>query len=93
MDCIPTSRNGTTHDMKSLIYKTLLGLALALGPWAAMGADSEVTPAHAEEMVSALKKLSKDNLANLTPHPFHTFLNASHPPILERIEALRAKAS
>ncbi|MEM7015322.1 MAG: M48 family metallopeptidase, partial [Verrucomicrobiota bacterium] len=48
---------------------------------------------NAEEMVSALKKLSKDNLANLTPHPFHTFLNASHPPILQRIEALRANAS
>jgi STE24 endopeptidase len=39
-------------------------------------------------MVSALKKLSADNLTNLTPHPFHVFLHASHPPVLERIRRL-----
>lgn len=42
-----------------------------------------------EEMVSALKKLSVDNLSNLTPHPFFVFLNYSHPPVLKRIEAIR----
>ncbi len=41
-------------------------------------------------MISALKKLSKDNLANLTPHPFYVFINYSHPPMIERIAALRA---
>lgn len=41
-------------------------------------------------MVAALKKLSKDNLSNLTPHPFYVFLNYSHPPVLERIKAIRA---
>ncbi|MCB1087853.1 MAG: M48 family metallopeptidase, partial [Verrucomicrobiae bacterium] len=45
-----------------------------------------------ESMVTALKKLSKDNLSNLTPHPFHVFLNYSHPPVLKRIEALRGEA-
>lgn len=40
-------------------------------------------------MVSALKKLSADNLANLTPHPFYVFLNSSHPTALQRIAALR----
>jgi STE24 endopeptidase len=39
-------------------------------------------------LVDALKKLSKDNLSNLTPHPFYVFLNFSHPPVLERINAL-----
>jgi STE24 endopeptidase len=43
-----------------------------------------------EALVSALKKLSVHNLVNLTPHPFHVFLNYSHPPILARIEAIRA---
>ena len=43
-------------------------------------------------MVAALKKLSQDNLSNLTPHPFHVFLNYSHPPVLRRIEALEVKA-
>lgn len=42
-----------------------------------------------EDMVSALKKLSKDNLSNLTPHPFYVFMNYSHPPVLERIRAIR----
>ncbi len=43
-----------------------------------------------EPMIEALKKLSKDNLSNLTPHPFYVFLNYSHPPVLERINAIRA---
>ncbi len=41
-----------------------------------------------EVMADALKKLSKDNLSNLTPHPFYVFLNYSHPPVPERVEAL-----
>lgn len=43
-----------------------------------------------EPMIRALKKLSKDNLSNLTPHPFYVFLNYSHPPVLRRIRAIRA---
>ena len=43
-----------------------------------------------EDLISGLKKLSKDNLANLTPHPFYVFLNYSHPPMLQRIAALQA---
>jgi STE24 endopeptidase len=42
-----------------------------------------------EALVRALKNLSRDNLANLTPHPFYVFLNYSHPPVLKRIAALR----
>jgi STE24 endopeptidase len=40
-------------------------------------------------LISALKKLSADNLSNLTPHPFYVFLNYSHPPVLDRIKALK----
>jgi len=40
-------------------------------------------------LVDALKKLSVNNLSNLTPHPFYVFLNYSHPPVLKRIEAMR----
>jgi STE24 endopeptidase len=39
-------------------------------------------------MVTALKRLSVDNLSNLQPHPLHVFLNYSHPPVLARIEAI-----
>jgi len=42
-----------------------------------------------EAMVTALKKLSRDNLSNLTPHPLAVWLRYSHPPVLERIRALR----
>jgi len=41
-------------------------------------------------MIDALKKLSVDNLSNLTPHPLKVFLEYSHPPVLERIRAIRA---
>ncbi len=40
-------------------------------------------------LVDALKKLSADNLSNLTPHPFYVFLNYSHPPLLQRIHAIQ----
>ncbi len=36
----------------------------------------------------ALKKLSADNLSNLTPHPFYVFLNYSHPPLRERLKTI-----
>ncbi|AKL97447.1 M48 family metallopeptidase [Endomicrobium proavitum] len=40
-------------------------------------------------MIDALKKLSVDNLSNLYPHKFKVFLEYSHPPTLERIEAIK----
>lgn len=43
-------------------------------------------------MVDALKKLSADNLSNLTPHPLKVFLEYSHPPALQRIAALISTA-
>lgn len=45
-----------------------------------------------ESMINALKKLSVDNLANLTPHPFYVLLHYSHPPLMQRINALRTLA-
>ncbi len=38
---------------------------------------------------SALKKLAVENLANLNPHPLKVFLEYSHPPVTERLRALR----
>jgi len=43
-------------------------------------------------MIEALKKISTDNLSNLTPHPLKVLLSYSHPPVLERIRAIRNRA-
>ncbi|HCM39851.1 MAG: peptidase M48 [Bdellovibrionales bacterium GWB1_52_6] len=43
-----------------------------------------------EALALALKKLSADSMANLTPHPLKILLDYSHPPVLQRIRALRA---
>lgn len=40
-------------------------------------------------LINGLKKLSLHNLSNLTPHPFNVFLNYSHPPVLQRIRAIK----
>lgn len=46
-----------------------------------------------EALVTALKTLSVSNLSNLTPHPAYVFVNYSHPPVLDRIRALRRLAA
>ena len=36
-------------------------------------------------MRSALKKISTDSLANLSPHPLYVAFNYTHPPLLQRL--------
>ena len=38
---------------------------------------------------AALKKLSVDSLSDLYPHPAYVFFHYSHPPLLQRLEALK----
>lgn len=42
----------------------------------------------ASSLISALKKLSRNNLSNLTPHPVYVFFQYSHPTLLQRIKEL-----
>jgi STE24 endopeptidase len=42
-----------------------------------------------ESMISALIKLSKDNLSNLHPHRLYAAFYYSHPPMVQRIEQIR----
>ena len=39
-----------------------------------------------EHLISGLKKLTKNNLSNLTPHPAYVFFHYSHPTLLQRIK-------
>jgi len=39
-------------------------------------------------LITSLKKLSKNSLSNLTPHPAYVFAHYSHPTLLERVENL-----
>ncbi|GAL66721.1 M48 family metallopeptidase [Jejuia pallidilutea] len=43
----------------------------------------------AEPLITSLKKLSKNSLSNLTPHPAYVFVHYSHPTLLERIRNLK----
>lgn len=43
----------------------------------------------AEPLISGLKKLSKNSLSNLTPHPAYVFMHYSHPTLLERVQNLK----
>ncbi len=44
----------------------------------------------AQPMINALRRLAKDNLSNLHPHPWYVWFYYSHPPLVERIEYLLA---
>lgn len=48
------------------------------------------TTGRGEVLARALEKLSAESLSNLTPHPFYVKLHHSHPPLAERVAALRA---
>jgi STE24 endopeptidase len=43
----------------------------------------------AKPLIAALKRLAKDNLTNLHPHPLYVWFYYSHPPLIERIEYLQ----
>lgn len=53
-------------------------------------AYAAATTGRPQDLINGLKKLSAANMANLTPHPLHVLLHASHPPVLARIRALAA---
>lgn len=44
---------------------------------------------NAKPLIGALKKLTKNSLSNLTPHPAYVFMHYSHPTLLERIRNLK----
>ncbi|MEN8140324.1 MAG: M48 family metallopeptidase [Thermodesulfobacteriota bacterium] len=43
----------------------------------------------APPLAQGLRKLARNNLSNLTPHPAYVFFNYSHPPLLARLRRLQ----
>ena len=48
------------------------------------------TTADKQSLISGLKKLASNNLANLSPHPVFVTLNYSHPPLFNRIKSINS---
>jgi STE24 endopeptidase len=44
---------------------------------------------NSEPMITALRKLNRENLSNLTPHPWYSGFHYDHPALLERESALK----
>lgn len=55
----------------------------------AFAAKTTGTP---DALASALIKLSVNSLSNLTPHPAYVVMHYSHPPVVERLNALNKAA-
>jgi STE24 endopeptidase len=53
-------------------------------------AFSVATTKNKDYLISALVKLTKENLGNLMPHPWYSAYHYSHPTTLERVEAIEA---
>lgn len=72
-------------------FSTILGIAMNVySRFNEYEADKfAVLNYNAEALISGLKKLTVKNLSNLNPHPWYVFVNYSHPPLLERIKAMR----
>jgi STE24 endopeptidase len=79
---------GFLYTPVSLVLK-IAGNALSRSHEREADAFAARTTGRPGDLVSGLKKLSVDNLSNLTPHPFKVALEYGHPPVLERIRALR----
>ena len=43
-----------------------------------------------QPLISSLKKLNKNSLSNLTPHPAYVWIHYSHPTLLQRVQNLKS---
>lgn len=76
----------------SLVLDTLHNLLSRRHEFQADRYAAEVTK-QPEALASALRKLARQHLANLTPHPLYVALNHSHPPLAQRLAALESLAA
>ncbi len=50
------------------------------------------TTGQPEVLAAALERLAAEQLSHVTPHPLYVALHYSHPPVVERVRALRRSA-
>ncbi len=73
----------------ALISPLFMLIANAVSRKAEYRADEQaVKEGYAEQLVSALKKLARQNFSDLSPHPALVLLEYSHPTLAQRVEAI-----
>ncbi len=73
----------------ALISPLFMLIANAVSRKAEYRADEQaVKEGYAAQLVSALKKLSRQNFSDLSPHPALVLLEYSHPTLAQRVEAI-----
>ncbi len=79
--------------MEFSLISPLFGLAAnALSRRAEFRADAQaVKEGYGPALVTALKKLARENFAELAPSPLLVLLEYSHPPLSERIRAINGR--
>ena len=76
---------GLTQPLSSLVIN-------AYSRFAEFRADRQaVREGYGDAMVTALKKLAKENFAHLAPSPVNVVLEYSHPPLSQRIAKVEAE--
>ncbi|MCI5219546.1 MAG: M48 family peptidase [Candidatus Electrothrix sp. LOE2] len=83
---------GFLYAPVSMLLSILLHIYSRKNEYEADAWAVNTTADQGEGLMNGLKKLSVHNLSNLTPHPLNVFINYSHPPVLQRIQAIRRLA-
>lgn len=76
----------TELPLLSPVFSFVVGLVSRRAEYRAD--EQAVKEGYGDALISALKKLSRDSLADLSPSPVEVALTYSHPPISQRIAAI-----
>jgi STE24 endopeptidase len=96
---IPQGSVYATIFLLGIVYGPILRLTSFFTQWLSRKHEYEADEFSArtyrkpEALISALKKLSAENLSTLTPHPWKVLLDYTHPPVMKRVAALRLSKS
>ncbi len=77
---------GMLYTPVSFILGVIMGAVSRMNEFAADAFAAKTSSSRA--LGDALKTISVKSLSNLTPHPWYVFFHYSHPPLIERLNAL-----